>query len=70
MKKHTVILIAFVVSLANFAKAQDQLSKRNSIVNAFVSAVFNEHKNTRFIMDNYMYIASNDTISPVKKKLS
>jgi hypothetical protein len=68
MKKHIIILIAFIASWASFAKAQDQLSKRNSIVKAFVSAVFKEHKNTRFIMDNYMYIAS-DTISPVKKEV-
>lgn len=68
MKKLIVTLIILLVFGNNLTKAQDPFSKRSSIVQAFVSAVFKEKKQSRFIIDNYMYLPSNDSSSAVKKE--
>jgi hypothetical protein len=68
IKKLYITLILIVFS-SNIIKAQDQ-SKRSSTIRAFISAVFKEKKETRFIIDNYMFLPSNDTISPVKKEVA
>lgn len=65
MKK--LILIAFIALCSNFVKAQDLTSARRATVKAFLSAVFKEKKDTRFIVDNYLYQAANDSISQAKK---
>ncbi|MES2061128.1 MAG: hypothetical protein V4456_04360 [Bacteroidota bacterium] len=69
MKKLIVTLIILLIFCSNLTKAQNQFSKRSSIIRAFVSAVFKEKKQSRFIMDNYMCLSSNDTASTVKKEV-
>ncbi|WP_374948734.1 hypothetical protein [Mucilaginibacter sp.] len=68
MKKPIITLIALIVFCSNLATAQDLFVKRSSTIHAFISAVFKDKKDTRFIMDNYMYIAPNETIPKEKKE--
>jgi|GEM_PF-2839038 len=68
MKKLIIASIALIIFSSNPVKAQDQFAKRCSTIKAFITAVFKDKKNTRFIMDNYMFIAPNDTISQAEKE--
>ncbi|MBB3967454.1 hypothetical protein [Mucilaginibacter phyllosphaerae] len=68
MKKLIIILFAFIFLISNPCKAQDLFAKRSSTIRGFISAVFKDRKDSRFIMDNYMYIAANDTIREAKKE--
>jgi hypothetical protein len=68
MKKLIIASIALIIFSSNPVKAQDQFAKRCSTIKAFIAAVFNDKKDTRFIMNNYMFIATNDTISQAEKE--
>jgi len=68
MKKLNIIILILIVFCGNLVKAQDQFSKRSSTIKAFISAVFKDKKNTGFIIDNYMYVAPNNSISSIQRE--
>ena len=66
--KKLVTLIAFIVLFNNMIKAQDCLTKRTSTIKAFLSAVFEEKKETHFIIEHYLHLAPNNSVSTLQKE--
>lgn len=68
MKKLIIIVTAVIFLVSNLCKAQDLFAKRSSTIRGFISAVFKDRKDVRYIMDNYMQVAANDTIPKANKE--
>jgi hypothetical protein len=68
MKKLNVIIIILIVFCANWVKAQNQFTKRSSTIKAFVSATFKDKKGADYIINNYMYVIPDNTISSKQRE--
>lgn len=64
--KYCYLLISSLLLFLNPVKSQDVPFKRKATIESFINAVFRDNKSPQFIMENYMYLPLNDTISSKK----
>lgn len=67
MKYCYIFIMSLFVSF-NIAKSQDLSAKRIATIKSFTTALFHDNKSPKFIIDNYMHLPLNDTISLQKRE--
>lgn len=68
MKNLNITLTLIILFCSNLGKAQELFSKRNVIIKDFITSVFKENKDSRFVISNYIYLAPNDTVPLTKRE--
>jgi len=62
MKYCSLFIVSFFFSL-NMAKSQNLSVERMTTIESFITALFRDNKSQKFIIENYMYLPLNDSIT-------